>query len=272
MDGSSQIDKRTPYSPMDSIGIVLRDRHNRDFVRLTPELRAIAIKRGGREHDRRRAFHETVRAFLRALWGSSVSALSIFTCDPLPVGRRLGNYDAWCAAEHCPLTGHSSRAREVPFPGRVAVRFPSASDPRVAGRLNSGVRHQRYEVVNWRKITACAAALLAAQFGIGFFEGAFAPAGFSTALVSCLVSFIVCGGIFAHLSASQTSKPFTHAWAALAVEIVAAVALSQVLPGWLGSTPLTSVALEWLVLVCALLVGTAVGSSIRRSTGHPADA
>lgn len=40
------------------------------------------------------------------------------------------------------LTVHSSRTREVPFPDRVAVRFPSVSAQRVTGRLNSGVRPQ----------------------------------------------------------------------------------------------------------------------------------
>ena len=43
----------------------------------------------------------------------------------------------------CRLTVHSSRTREVPFSDRLAVRFPSASEPRVAGRLNYGVRHMR---------------------------------------------------------------------------------------------------------------------------------
>ena len=78
------------------------------------------------------------------------------------------------------------------------------------------------EAVNWRKITAYAFALLAAQFAVGFFEGAFAPADLGTALVSCLVSFIVCGSIFAHLSTSQTFKPFAHAFAALALQVAAA--------------------------------------------------
>ena len=127
------------------------------------------------------------------------------------------------------------------------------------------------EAVNWRKITAYAFALLAAQFAVGFFEGAFAPADLGTALVSCLVSFIVCGSIFAHLSTSQTFKPFAHAFAALALQVAAAVALSQPLAGWLGRAP-APVALEWLVLICALLAGTAVGSYLRRSAGQPADA
>ena len=126
--------------------------------------------------------------------------------------------------------------------------------------------------MNWRKITAYALVLFAAQFAIGFIEGALAPAGLSTVVVSCLVSFIVCGSIFAHLSANQSSKPFTHAWAALTLQVAAAVALWQVLADWLGSIPLSSVVLEWIVLICALLAGTAVGSSFRRSGEQPADA
>ena len=139
-------------------------------------------------------------------------------------------------------------------------------------RLNSGVRHQGKEVVNWRRITAYAAALFAAQLAVGFFEGTFAPVGLITALVSHFASFLVCGSIFAHLSARQLYKPLAHAWAALALQIVSAVALSQALSSWLGDTPIASVVLEWLVLSCALLIGTAVGLSIRRSNGQPADA
>ena len=126
--------------------------------------------------------------------------------------------------------------------------------------------------MNWRKVTAYAVALFAAQAAIGFFEGLFAPASVSATLVTCLASFMVCGSIFAHLSTHQPSKPFAHAWAALALQIIAAVALSQVLATWLGSIPVATVALEWLVLVFALLAGTALGSSVRRSVGHPTDA
>ena len=126
--------------------------------------------------------------------------------------------------------------------------------------------------MNWRKITAYALALFAAQAAIGFFEGFFAPASIGAALVSCLASFAVCGSIFAHLSTRQLSKPFAHAWVALALQIAAAAALSQVLAAWVGGIPVATIALEWLVLSSALLVGTALGSSLRRSVGHPTDA
>jgi len=126
--------------------------------------------------------------------------------------------------------------------------------------------------VNWGKITAYAVALFAAQASIGFFEGVFAPASVRTTLASCLVSFIVCGIIFAHLAVHQPFKPFAHAWAALLLQIAAAAALSQALAAWLGSIPVVTVALEWLVLCFALLAGTALGSSLRHSTGQRADA
>jgi ABC-type polysaccharide/polyol phosphate export permease len=126
--------------------------------------------------------------------------------------------------------------------------------------------------MNWRKIAAYAAALFVVQFLVGFLDGAFAPTGFSTVLVNSVASLVACGSIFAHLSANQGSKPFAHACAALVLHIAAAFALWQVLAGWFGRLPLASVALEWLVLVCALLVGVAVGSSLRRSTVQPADA
>ena len=126
--------------------------------------------------------------------------------------------------------------------------------------------------MNWRKVAAYAAVLFAAQFAVGFTEGVLAPVSASTVLASYLASFVACGSIFAHLSANQICKPFTHACLALALQIVAAVAFSKVLAGWLGEIPLSLVAFEWAVLICALLVGTAAGSSLRRSRGQPADA
>lgn len=128
--------------------------------------------------------------------------------------------------------------------------------------------------MNWRKITAYAAALFAAQVLIGFLEGSFASvgAGIPVLLASSAMSFSVCGIIFANLAAHQPSKPLAHAWAALALQTVVAAALAQALASWFGRTPLALVALEWLVLICAMLVGTAVGTSFRRSAEQPADA
>jgi hypothetical protein len=120
--------------------------------------------------------------------------------------------------------------------------------------------------VNWKRITAAAAILFVAQFMLGFFESDYVPAGWSTVAVSCLASFVICGGIFALLSLKQTSRPFAHAWAALALQAVAAIAISQALLAWLDPVPSPFAVLEWLVLIFALLVGTTVGITVRRSS------
>ena len=126
--------------------------------------------------------------------------------------------------------------------------------------------------MNWRKVGAYAAVLFAAQFAVGFTEGVLAPVSVSTFLASDLASFVACGSIFAHLTANQICKPFTHACLALALQIVVSVAFSKVLDVWLGEIPRSLIVFEWAVLICILLVGTAAGLSLRRSRGQPADA
>jgi len=128
--------------------------------------------------------------------------------------------------------------------------------------------------VNWRKVSKYAVLLLIAQMAIGFFESFFAPAraGVGTALLfASAASFLVGGTIFTRLAAGQPSKPFVHAWAALALQVGLASVLAWALGVWTGRDQLLLVALEWLVLVCALFVGTTVGSPHSRSTGQPAD-
>ena len=131
-------------------------------------------------------------------------------------------------------------------------------------------------VVNWEKIAKYAAALFTAQFAIGFLEGSFSPTGVGVGvavlLLSAAASFALCGAIFAHLAAHQPFKPFAHAWAALLLQVAVASVLTQMLTGWLGKASPLLLALEWLVLVCALVAGTAFGSTLRHRTGQPADA
>jgi hypothetical protein len=135
--------------------------------------------------------------------------------------------------------------------------------------------------VNWGKITKYAVALFAAQVVLGFLEGFFSPAqeSISTAAASLigwsLVSFAAYAALFAHFTSHQQFKPFAHACLALLLEVAldAAIAtlLSRVLPDWLGNVPQALMALEWFVLVCALVAGTFAGSKLRRA-GVPADA
>lgn len=129
-------------------------------------------------------------------------------------------------------------------------------------------------VVKWGIMTLYALALLAAQVAIGLLEGILAPAQGSSIIVwigSATASFLVCGGIFAHLAARQPGNTFANAWASLALQVAMAVALGLLLASTLGSIPTRLVVLEFLVLVGALLAGTWVGST-RRSSVQRADA
>lgn len=128
--------------------------------------------------------------------------------------------------------------------------------------------------MNWPKIIKYAAVLFAVQFAIGFLEGGLSPAGTEPSLfmlLSAAASFAASGVVFFHLAVHQSVKPFAHAWSVLLVEVAAAAALAQALVGWLPDTPPLMLAFEWLGLMCALLVGTALGSSRRRSVKHTAD-
>jgi hypothetical protein len=125
--------------------------------------------------------------------------------------------------------------------------------------------------VNWKRISTYAALLFVAQFLLGFFEGYYLPADWNTALASSLASLVVCSGIFAHLSAKQTSRPLVHAWAALMLQVVAAVVVSQVFRVILEPVEHPFAVLEWLILICALLIGTAAGTLFRRNAGAQDD-
>ena len=127
--------------------------------------------------------------------------------------------------------------------------------------------------MNWMKVTAYATVLFAAQVTIGFLGASFPiDSGIGPAIIGYASSFVVCGAIFVHLGIHQPSRPFAHAWAALALQVVVASALAQALVGWLSNASTALVAIEWLVLICSLWAGTAVGSSLRQRPEESADA
>jgi len=129
--------------------------------------------------------------------------------------------------------------------------------------------------MNWSKVFKYAGVLFAVQFALGFAEGFFFPEStknIAFLLLDPAVSFSVCAGIFAHLSARQPVKPFAHAWAALFLQAALAVLFALALKRWLGMPPPLLLALDWLVLVCALLAGSALGPSLLRIAKQQADA
>lgn len=127
-------------------------------------------------------------------------------------------------------------------------------------------------VLNWGRIALYASTLLAAQVAIGFLESSLATSGNTQLVASCAMSFLASVAIFTHLAARQRSAPFVHAWAALILQSLAGAALMFALTHRLDSVPLATVAIEGLVLICALMAGTALGSSWRHRTGKPAGA
>lgn len=129
--------------------------------------------------------------------------------------------------------------------------------------------------MNWSKVFKYAGVLLVVQFVLGLAEGFFFPysaANLAFLLLDAAVSFFVCAGIFAHLAARQPVKPFAHAWAALFVQVALAMLFALALKRWLGMPSPLLLALDWLVLVCALLAGSALGCSLLRVAKRRADA
>ena len=128
--------------------------------------------------------------------------------------------------------------------------------------------------MNWSKIAVLAALLFVAQFLVGFFGGFLQQSG-SVAfwfLAGPAASFLLCSTIFAFSAIRNLVKPFAHAWLGLLLHVLAALAFSALLPASLGSTPWSSVALEWIVLIASLVVGTSVGIKFRTRIGKRSDA
>lgn len=126
--------------------------------------------------------------------------------------------------------------------------------------------------MNWGRIALYAATLLAVQVAIGFLESSLATSSTTQLVAGCAMSFFACGAIFAHLAARQRSTPFVHAWAALILQSLAGAVLLFALARRLDSAPLATVAIDVLVLICALMAGTALGLSRRNRPGRPTGA
>ncbi|WP_369935358.1 hypothetical protein [Xanthomonas tesorieronis] len=129
--------------------------------------------------------------------------------------------------------------------------------------------------MNWSKVFKYACTLLGVQFALGLAEGFFFPESttdIAFLLLDAAVSFLVCTALFAHLSVRQPVKPLTHAWAVLFLQVALAMLFALTLKRWLGMPSPLLLALEWLVLVCALLAGSALGANLLRFARQQADA
>lgn len=128
--------------------------------------------------------------------------------------------------------------------------------------------------MSWSNVFKLAAALFVAQISLGFVEGVVVPPSevASFYLVGNVVSFFVCAVIFGYFAACQRVRPFTHASLGLLVQCLLGALLYAMTTPWVGGTPKILIAIEWLVLVCALVIGTFVGIRFQYSGGKEANA
>jgi hypothetical protein len=121
--------------------------------------------------------------------------------------------------------------------------------------------------MKWREVLKYAVALFVAQCAIGFLEGYFSPQSSPVLLAGAVASLVVCGAIFVHLGAYQPDRPFLYAWAALLLQVAAGSLLVEVLArsmSLIGRTSLFLILLELVVCICALVIGTFLGTKLRK--------
>ncbi|MGY0653096.1 hypothetical protein ACW7GZ_14805 [Luteimonas sp. A537] len=128
--------------------------------------------------------------------------------------------------------------------------------------------------MNWKTIILGAAALLVAQTLVGFVEGGFGASSVRSALAQLLLgslaSLLLTTAIFWAMATRTDARPFVHACLALTLVVALSLALASLMSYLFGTKPhLVLVAVEWITLLVALLVGTTLG--IRRR-GTSADA
>jgi hypothetical protein len=134
--------------------------------------------------------------------------------------------------------------------------------------------------MNWARVFRYGAVLFAAHLAISLVEGLLTPQGAAAPALQFMAgksaAFLVCSALFAHLAYVQSLNPFGHALMALAVDVGAGVMLSSLLLAFGGGRIYhLFVALDYVILVCALIAGTLLGLRLRagraRSAPDPGD-
>ncbi|WP_129582938.1 hypothetical protein [Solilutibacter tolerans] len=127
--------------------------------------------------------------------------------------------------------------------------------------------------MNWSSVVKLALVLFIAQVIAGFLDGLLIPPGGSLSwyFAGHAASLVVCSAIFAFFAVRNSARAFAHAWLGLLLQALIGLAFSLTLSILLGDLSWTSIALEWVVLILALAIGTSIGISVR-NTSRPADA
>jgi hypothetical protein len=119
--------------------------------------------------------------------------------------------------------------------------------------------------VNWVKVLLYAVLLTATGVPIYFIAGSSDSPGVRL-FGGELLTFALNGAVFVHLGAHQPTRPYLHALLALLIP-------SGVGSLWLHSlgipeSPILLVAIDWLVILAALVCGTLVGTRILQRTNQ----
>ena len=113
--------------------------------------------------------------------------------------------------------------------------------------------------MNWKQIVTHGFAVSLVQLGAGFAQGYFHPQSASLFSVFSAISFLACLGIFFHLGANQVHRPFMHGCLALGLYAVVSLVFAIAAERVAGSVPAVLVAIEWLGLVVAAILGVTAG-------------
>ena len=137
---------------------------------------------------------------------------------------------------------------------------------RFAARLNSGVRHHGWFLVNWKLTAKYALCLLLVQFVIGFFEGLLTPVSHGVAegvryfFMGIAAYLFGSVAVFFALSARHSNRRWGRAALVLLVYIALCLAIELLSSIWLASTPIVLSIVGWLGAAASGLVGTAAGA------------
>lgn len=119
--------------------------------------------------------------------------------------------------------------------------------------------------MNWKLAIKYTVTLFIVQFILGFTEGLLFEPSMLVENSFRVISLLLCGLIFFHLSFHRLNKPYAHAFAVLAMDFAAGLALGLLIYPWLGGLEFKDVFLGNLILLLALILGTAFGSSLRQN-------
>lgn len=127
------------------------------------------------------------------------------------------------------------------------------------------IRQLEEVTLNWSVIIKYATAVYIAGFTLGFLEGLLFEPSFPVAFSFNVVSFMVCGAIFSYLGYRQAYKVFAHAWLMFFLQVPASLLLILLTYRWVGVPSIHDIIIEYILLICSLVVGTSIGKAFREN-------